>query len=114
DVVLLQVPRERGNGIAGLRRPDLEHLARHRLLKTVYARDAILDLENGSDLLNVELMKVGRFNLSKQDVLDLTRAERRVGCHTQGPESASSGWRALVKNITSRNSRKTRLVTLTG
>jgi hypothetical protein len=34
-------------------------------------------------------VKVGCFDFPKQNVFDLTGAERRVGCHTDRPESGS-------------------------
>ena len=62
---------------------DVEHLAGHRLLEAVDARDAVLDLEERPDLFDIELVKVSSFDLPKQDVFDFARSERRVGCHTQ-------------------------------
>src|SRR5206468_10360890 len=41
------------------------------------------------NFFDIELVQVGCLDLAKQNVLDLTRAERRVGGHAEGPESGS-------------------------
>ena len=81
DVVFFEVQREGGDLVAGLGRRDLEHLAGHRLLQPVDARDSVLHLEDRADFLDVELVEVGGLDLAEQDVLDLAGAERGFGCH---------------------------------
>jgi hypothetical protein len=93
DVVLLEIQREGRDGVAGLAREHLEHLARHRLLQSVDASDPVLHLEDGSDLLDVELVEVGSFDLPEEDVLDLAGAERGFGSHTSGQKGATGAWR---------------------
>ena len=82
DVVLFEVEGEGGDVVARLRRRDLEHLAGHRFLETVDARDSVLDFENGSDLFDIELVQVSGFDLAEEDVLDFAGAECGVGGHT--------------------------------
>jgi hypothetical protein len=82
DVVLLEVERQGGDRLARLARMDLEHLPRHRLAEAVDARDAVLDLQDGADFLDVELVEVGGLDLLEENVLDLAGAERGFGCHT--------------------------------
>ena len=82
DVVLFEVERERGDLLAGFRRRDLEHLAGHRLLQAVDAGDSVFDLEDGTDLLDIELVQVSGFDLAKEDVLDFAGAECGVSGHT--------------------------------
>jgi hypothetical protein len=84
DVVLLEVQRQRGDDLAGLLRGDLEHLAGHRLLQAVDAGDAVLRLDDGADVLDVELVQVSRLDLAEQDVLDLAGAEEGLGSHGRG------------------------------
>ncbi len=82
DVVLFEVQRERGDLVAGLGRRDLEHLAGHGLLEAVDAGDAVLHFEDGTDLLDIERMEIGGFDLTQEDVLDLAGAKGRLGSHT--------------------------------
>jgi hypothetical protein len=93
DVVLFEVEREGGDGVARLTRQHLEHLAGHRLLESVDARDSVLHLEDGPDLFDVELVEVGGFDLPEEDVLDLAGAERGFGSHTSGRKGAAGAWR---------------------
>ena len=60
---------------------DLEHLAGHGLLEAVDAGDAVLHLEHGTDLLDVELVEIRGFDLAEEDVLDLAGAQRGLGGH---------------------------------
>src|SRR5690606_36017100 len=76
DVVLLEVQRQRRHRLAGLRRRDLEHLARHRVRQTVDARDAVLHLQDLADFLDLQLLAV-LLDLTQQHILDLTRAKLR-------------------------------------
>jgi hypothetical protein len=73
--------RKGDDGVAGFRRSDLEHLAGHSLREPVYACDAVLDLEDGPHLLDVQALKVCCFDFAKQDVLDFARAQGGFGCH---------------------------------
>src|SRR5207302_5408729 len=98
DVVFLEVERESGDLVLRLGRGDLEHLAGHRLLEPVDASDAVLDLEHGADVLDVELVQVGSLDFTEQDVFDLARAQGGVGSHTEwsgspgyGPNEGSVG-----------------------
>ncbi len=53
NVVFLEVERERGDGLAGFRRGDLEHLPGHRLLEPVDPRHPVADLEHRANFLNI-------------------------------------------------------------
>ena len=81
DVVFFEVERETGDLFASLRGGDLEHLAGHRLAETVDASNSVLYLENGSNLFDVEVVKIGGRDLAKEDVLDFAGAESRVSGH---------------------------------
>ena len=48
-----------------------------------------LTSRSGSDLFDIELVKVSGFDFAKQDVLDFAGAECRVGCHTVWSEIGS-------------------------
>ena len=72
----------RGDFVPRLGGGDLEHLAGHRFLEAVDAGDAVFHFEDGSDLFDIELVKVSGFDFAKEDVLDLAGAERGVGGHT--------------------------------
>jgi hypothetical protein len=99
DVVLLEVQRERRDRLAGLRRRDLEHLARHRVRQAVNARDAVLHLQDLADFLDLQLLAV-LLDLAEQHVLDLTGSKlgfrarhfsfrsRFCGAVRRGPGSA--------------------------
>ena len=90
DVVLFEVQRERGDFVPGLGRRDLEHLAGHGFLEAVDAGDAVFDFEDGSNLFDIELVKVSGFDFAKEDVLDLAGAESGVGGHTVLSESGTA------------------------
>ena len=90
DVVLFEVQRERGDFVPRLGRRDLEHLAGHRLLQAIDARDAVFDFEDGSNLFDIELVKVSGFDFAKEDVLDFAGAECGVGGHTVLSESGTA------------------------
>src|SRR4029453_7498375 len=89
DVVFLEVEREGDDLVAGVRGLDLEHFARHGFLQPVNARDSVLDFEDCTDFLDVELVKICCLDLTEQDVLDLAGTERGFGCH--GNEGRGSG-----------------------
>ena len=81
DVVLLQVERQAGDRLAGLRGRELEHLARHRRLEAVDAGDAVPHLEHGADFRDVGRGEVGGLDLAEQDVLDLAGTEDGFSGH---------------------------------
>jgi hypothetical protein len=92
DVVFFEVEREGRDGLAGLGGVDLEHLTGHRLHEAVDAGDAVLHFEDGTDFLDIEGVEVRRFDFAEEDVLDLTRAQRRLGSHcSEGKRGMSGG-----------------------
>ena len=66
DVVLLEVEHH-ADDVAGER----QQLAGHRLLEPVDARDAVADLDDAADLLQVDLRLVAR-ELALDDLADLS------------------------------------------
>ena len=64
---------------------ELEHLAGHRLLQAVDAGDAVLHLEDGADLLDVDRAEIGGLDLLEEDVLQFAGAEDRVSGHRSQP-----------------------------
>src|SRR5690606_31405079 len=76
DIVLFEVQRERRDRLSGLGGGDLQHLARHGPGEPVDAGDPVLDLEDLTDLLDLERLLVP-LDLPEEDVLDLTRAQMR-------------------------------------
>ena len=83
--------------------------------EAVDAGDAVLHLEDGADLFDVELVEVGGFDLAKEDVLDLAGAERGVGCHTVGREKRATevrrGWPIACENYHKARSRQASCLT---
>jgi hypothetical protein len=75
DVVLFQVERLPDHRLARRRGAELEHLAGERLRETVHERDAVLDLQDGTDLLEVGDAEVGRLDLAQQDFLQFTGSQ---------------------------------------
>ena len=67
--------------LAGFGGGDLEHLARHRLEEPVNAGDAVLYLEQRTDIFDVELVEIRRFDFAEEDVLDFGGAQRGLGGH---------------------------------
>src|SRR5205085_12515898 len=61
------------------------------LLQTVDAGNTILHLEYRPDLFDIQLVKVSRFDLTKQNVFDLAGAEGRLSCHTEVRNQAAIG-----------------------
>ena len=84
DVVLFEIEREGGDGLARFAGVDLEHLAGHGLLEAVNASNSVFHFEDGANFLHVEVVEVSGFDFAKQDVLDLAGAKRGIGCHTVG------------------------------
>src|SRR5690606_3354422 len=74
DVVLLEVQRQRRHRLVRLARRDLEHLAGHGVGQPVDAGDAVLDLEDLTDLFDLQVLLVA-LDLAEEDVLYLARAE---------------------------------------
>ncbi len=52
-------------------------------VQAVDAGDAVLHLEDGTHLLDIERMEISGLDLTEEDVLDLAGAERRLGSHTE-------------------------------
>jgi len=91
DVVLFEVEGEGGDGLTGLGGLDLEHLAGHRLLEAVDAGDAVLHLEDGTDLFDIEGVEVGGLDLAEEDVLDLAGTQGGLGSHERVRERSREG-----------------------
>src|SRR5438034_3937612 len=81
DVVFFEVEGEGSDFLARLGGGHLEHLARHRLLEAVDARDAVLYLEDGADFFDIERVEVRRFDFAEENVLDFAGAKDRVSGH---------------------------------
>ena len=73
DVVLLEVQREAGDVVG-----QLEHLERHARLEAVDAGDAVADLEDAPDLLDVHGARV-LLDLAPEDLGDLVGSELHLG-----------------------------------
>src|SRR5256884_3939858 len=72
DVVLFEV-EDHADDVAG----ELQQLAGHRLLEPVDARDAVADLDDAADLLQIDLRLVAR-QLTLDDLADLTRFDHSL------------------------------------
>ena len=83
-VVLFQVEHQPRHRVAGLRRGELEHLARDSRLETVNPGDAVPHLENGADLGDVAGGEIGGGDLTKQNVLQFAGTEGGIGGHVVG------------------------------
>jgi hypothetical protein len=81
EVVFLQVQREADDGVPRLGGRKLQHLTGHRRLEPVDAGGTVFDLEDRSDLLDVQRSKVGSFDFPEEDVLQFTGPEDRVSRH---------------------------------
>src|SRR5205085_7187751 len=81
DVVFFEVEAETRDHVAGFGSRDFEHLTRHRLVQAIDASDSVLYFEDSANLFDVQFLEVSRFDLAKQNVLDLAWAERGLGCH---------------------------------
>ena len=102
DVVFFEIEREGGDFVAGLGGGDLEHLAGHRLEEPVNAGDTVLYLEQRTDIFDVELVEIRRFDLAEEDVLDFGGAQRGFGGHVGSGLWGHEKHRVeLVKFITS-------------
>ncbi len=110
DVVFFEIESEGGDFLAGFGGGHLEHLTGHRLLKSVDASDSVLDLEDGADVLDIELVEVRRLDLAEEYVLDFAGTKDRISGHDLSlrswvggcPENPfGGGISLLVKFITS-------------
>ncbi len=81
DVVFLEVERETGDLLPGLRHGELEHLPRHRGGEPVDPGDAVLHLQHGADFADVDVRQVGRLDFLQQDVFQLAGSEDGISRH---------------------------------
>src|SRR5690606_38688638 len=80
--VLLEVEHLADDHLAGLAGGELQHLAGDGSLEAVDQRDAVLDLEYGTDVIDVEGTEIGSRNLLEKHILEFARAKRRIGGHS--------------------------------
>ena len=96
-----EIESEGGDFLAGLGGGHLEHLTGHRLLKSVDASDSVLDLEDGADVLDIELVEVRRLDLAEEYVLDFAGTKDRISGHDLYAQKL--GWRVPWKPVRRRD-----------
>src|SRR6185436_16897011 len=72
---------------------ERQQLARHRFVETVDARDAVADLDNATDLLEVDLRLVAR-ELALDDFTDLSGVDHFYPSEGASPPRPSCAGRA--------------------